>query len=66
VPEDGSPKIRVDCDGVGEGGASLTDQGENVNASFWLSPEKVTELLRQLIEAREKAKRDYSDGEGDQ
>jgi len=66
VPDDGSPKIRVDCDGVGEGGASLTDQGENVNASLWLSLEKITELHRQLIEAQKKAKRDYCDGEGDQ
>ncbi len=60
-----SPKVRVDLDGVGEGGASLTDHDENVNASLWLSPEKATELIEELREARAKGRREYWGAEGD-
>jgi hypothetical protein len=65
---DGSPKVRVDLDGLGEGGASLTDHNENVNASLWLTPEKATELIEQLREAREKGRREHwsADEEGDE
>jgi len=56
---DGSPKVRIDLDGLGEGGASLTDHNENVNASLWLTPEKATELIEQLREAREKGRREH-------
>lgn len=56
---DGTPKVRVDLDGVGEGGASLTEGGANVNASLWLSPEKATELIEELREARAKGRREH-------
>jgi len=65
---DGSPKVRVDLDGLGEGGASLTEQNENVNASIWLTPAKATELIEQLREARKKGRREHwsADEEGDE
>jgi hypothetical protein len=63
---DGSPKVRVDLDGVGDGGASLTDNDENVSASLWLSPEKATELIEQLREACAKGRREYWNAEVDQ
>jgi hypothetical protein len=56
---DGSPKVRVDLDGLGEGGASLTEGDENVNASIWLTPAKASELIEQLQEARKKGVREH-------
>jgi hypothetical protein len=65
---DGSPKVRVDLDGLGEGGASLTEANENVNASLWLTPAKATELIEQLREARKKGRREHwsAETEGDE
>lgn len=49
---DGGCEVRIDLDGVGSGGASLHDYGENVNLSVWLDAEAVDRLIRELAEAR--------------
>lgn len=40
--------IRVDLDGFGHGGASMHDVGDNVQCSFWLTPERARELHADL------------------
>lgn len=42
--------IRVDLDGYGHGGASMHDGDENIQVSFWLTPERAQELLDDLEE----------------
>jgi len=40
--------IRVDLDGYGHGGADTHEVGDNLQVSFWLTPETATELLSDL------------------
>lgn len=40
--------IRVDLDGYGHGGADTHGVGDNLQVSFWLTPETATELLSDL------------------
>ncbi|WP_238709282.1 winged helix-turn-helix domain-containing protein [Natronorubrum halophilum] len=40
--------IRVDLDGYGHGGASMHDVDENIQVSFWLTPETGRTLLEDL------------------
>jgi hypothetical protein len=41
--------VRVDLDGYGDGHADAHDKGENVQVSFWLTPEKARELGAELL-----------------
>jgi len=40
--------IRVDLDGFGHGGASMHGVGENLQVSFWLTPETARDLRDDL------------------
>lgn len=40
--------IRVDLDGYGHGGADTHEVGDNLQVSFWLTPETATELISDL------------------
>jgi hypothetical protein len=41
--------VRVDLDGFGDGHADAHDKGENVQVSFWLTPEMARELGAELL-----------------
>jgi hypothetical protein len=49
VDEDDN-EVRVDLDGLGSGGASTHDDGENLNLSVWLTREQARELGEDLVE----------------
>ena len=40
--------IRVDLDGYGHGGADTHEVGDNLQVSFWLTPETAAELIGDL------------------
>ena len=41
-------EIRIDLDGFGHGGASMHNVDENLQCSFWLTPETAYQLHREL------------------
>ncbi len=49
--------IRVDLDGFGHGGASMHEPDDNVQLSYWLTPERARELRDDLDELLEEADR---------
>ncbi len=49
--------IRVDLDGFGHGGASMHGVGENLQVSFWLTPEAARTLRDDLDELLKDADR---------
>ena len=57
--------LRVDIDGYGHGGASMHDAGENLQASFWLTPETARDLRDDLNELLAEAPRLLEEAGGD-
>jgi hypothetical protein len=48
IADDIDDRVRIDLDGVGSGGASTHDTGENLNLSIWITPNQAEDLIGDL------------------